>query len=469
MTHPIFLEIPYSDPVNLFAPLAHDKGALFFDSVPAGDLEWPKGTGQYSFFATDPVYTLSSKNGDIDFQGDGVRGDPFSILQQSLKNFSIDHLPDLPPWQGGVGGFFSYDLCHHLEKLPKAKIDDMNFPDLMLGYYDVVVAFDHIQQKAWIISTGYPEMDPARRLARAQQRLGVLHSRLRPKKVLDHGPVLSNLSCNFEQESYQKIIQKGIDYIYDGDIFQVNLSRRLKGKLPDGCDLFRLYCRLRALNPAPFSAYYNCDPVYILSSSPERFLSLQGQHIETRPIKGTARRPANPSENRADDQHCLDVLRHSAKDQSENIMIVDLLRNDLSRVCLPHTVKTPALLEIETYATVHHLVSTVTGTLRPDCDAIDLLRATFPGGSITGAPKIRAMEIIAELEPTARGPYCGAIGYIGFDGFMDTNIAIRTIAVNGRDVCFQTGGGIVADSDPLAEYEETITKAAALSRVLCGV
>ena len=221
---------------------------------------------------------------------------------------------------------------------------------------------------------------------------------------------------------------------------------------------------LRERNPAPFAAYLNTGEVQIVSASPERFLELQGRQVETRPIKGTRPRGATPEE----DRRLGAELLASEKDRAENVMIVDLLRNDLSRVCRDHTVLTPEICVLESFATVHHLVSTVTGELRPGLDAVDLLRATFPGGSITGAPKIRAMEIIAELEPTRRGPYCGAIGWLGGDGWMDTSITIRTYAIKDGMVAFQAGGGIVADSDPAAEYEETLDKARALIEALQG-
>jgi para-aminobenzoate synthetase component 1 len=255
-----------------------------------------------------------------------------------------------------------------------------------------------------------------------------------------------------------------IDYIYAGDIYQANLSQRFQTILPEGDSPFALYQRLRRLNPAPFAAYLNFGDIVIASASPERFLQLRGGWVETRPIKGTRPRGATPVEDKA---HARELLA-SEKDRAENVMIVDLLRNDLSRVCRDHTVTVPELCVLESYATVHHLVSTVVGQLNPGATAIDLLRATFPGGSITGAPKIRAMEIIAALEPTQRGPYCGSIGYVGFDGNIDSSITIRTYAIKNNVVTFQAGGGIVADSDPAAEYEETLTKAGALMEAVRG-
>jgi para-aminobenzoate synthetase component 1 len=253
-----------------------------------------------------------------------------------------------------------------------------------------------------------------------------------------------------------------VDYIQAADIVQANLSQRVLADLPVGLDGWGLYRRLRARNPAPFAAYLRTAGIEIVSASPERFLKLAERQVETRPIKGTRPRGATPEE----DRKLGEELLASEKDRAENVMIVDLLRNDLSRVCRDHTVLTPEICKLESFATVHHLFSTVTGELKDGATAVDLLKATFPGGSITGAPKIRAMEIIAELEPTRRGPYCGAIGWLGFDGDMDTSITIRTYAIKGRTVTFQAGGGIVADSDPAAEYEESQDKARALVQAL---
>jgi len=455
MKQALYQEIAYHDPFPMFSAFAHKKGAIFLDSA---------GIGRYSFWAMDPLKTLTSKNGEIYFQGKTFEGDPFLVLQESLKEFKLAPHTDLPSWQGGVAGYFSYDLCHHLEKLPRPGLDDFEFPDLVLGYYDVVAAYDHQDKKAWVFSTGYPEHVEEKRLKGAQRRLDEFLKQLAEAKPLSLGQpdALPGLNCNFTPETYQESVQKVIDYIYAGDIFQANLSRRLSANLPEGYDFLSLYGKLRQENPAPFSAYFNAAPTNILSSSPERFLKLDQGSVETRPIKGTRRRSEDPKL----DLELAQELLNSEKDQAENIMIVDLMRNDLSKVCEPFSVQVPSLLALETYATVHHLVSTVTGTLKQGLDAVDLLRATFPGGSIAGAPKIRAMEIIAELEQVQRGPYCGSIGYIGFDGTMDLSITIRTLAAQGNKICFQIGGGIVADSTPFGEFQETETKAVALTKAL---
>jgi para-aminobenzoate synthetase component 1 len=260
-------------------------------------------------------------------------------------------------------------------------------------------------------------------------------------------------------------VQKVIDYILAGDIFEANISQRFKADLPAGLAPFDLYRRLREINPAPFAAYLNFKDTQLASASPERFLKLSAGYVETRPIKGT--RPRGKSEE--EDATLARELVASEKDWAENVMIVDLLRNDLSRVCENHSVQVPQLCGLESYPSVHHLVSVVTGRLRSGMGALDLLKAAFPGGSITGAPKLRAMEIIAELEPTRRGPYCGSVAYLGFDGALDSSIIIRSFCIRQGQVSFQAGGAVVADSVPRQEQEEVLAKAGALFRALGSV
>jgi para-aminobenzoate synthetase component 1 len=270
-----------------------------------------------------------------------------------------------------------------------------------------------------------------------------------------------NVTSNFSREGYEAAVRRTVEYIHAGDCFQVNLSQRLLAPLREYP--LELYGRLRELNPAPFSAYFDLGDFQILSASPERFLRVYPDgEVETRPIKGTRPRGRTPEEDAA----LIRDLANSPKDRAENVMIVDLLRNDIGKVCEYGSVRVPQVCEVETFRFVHHLVSEVRGKLRPGLGPLDLLAAAFPGGSVTGAPKVRAMEIIAELEPTARGPYCGCLGWIGFDGAMDTNILIRTFTAGRGWVQFPVGGGIVADSDPAREYEETLHKAAGLLRAL---
>ncbi|MGH7172308.1 MAG: aminodeoxychorismate synthase component I, partial [Gemmataceae bacterium] len=273
-------------------------------------------------------------------------------------------------------------------------------------------------------------------------------------------PGFAGVFSNFDRPGYLAAVRRAIEYIHAGDCFQVNLSQRLLHAIT--LSPLELYARLRERNPAPFAGYFDLGDFVLASASPERFLRVEDGRVETRPIKGTRPRGQTLEE----DARQRDELLHSAKDRAENVMIIDLLRNDLGRVCAYGSVQVPAVCRLESYRTVHHLVSEVVGRLRPELGPIDLLRAAFPGGSVTGAPKVRAMEIIAELEPTARGPYCGSLGYIGFDGSMDTNILIRTVTIGRGWMQFPVGGGIVADSTPAAEYEETLHKAEGLLRAL---
>jgi len=457
---PLVYEIPYQDPLCVFTLFKEQSGALLLQSA-----QLRLGSGRYSFIAVEPFATLVSKNGNIKLNEKERVGDPFVILQQELARFSQIHYPELPPFQGGVAGYFGYDLCHHLENVSFIAEDDMQFPDMALGFYDVVIGFDEVEKRAWIFSSGHPKEENERK-EYAKKRLKKLLNQLGQRSI---GFSPSTVCCdekaitsNFTALTYSQAVNKVIESILAGDIFEANISQRFRTFLPRGLTAFDLYWRLTVSNPVPFAAYIHLADTVIVSSSPERFIKLTGRHVETCPIKGTRGR----GDTSTNDAKLANELLTSEKDRAENMMIVDLLRNDLSRVCLPHSVKAPILCQLETYPSVHHLVSVVTGTLVDGITAIDLLRAAFPGGSITGAPKIRAMEVIADIEPTARGPYCGSIGYIGFNGDMDTSITIRTFCIKNNNITFQTGGAVVADSDPDAEYQETLIKANALKRVL---
>jgi para-aminobenzoate synthetase component I len=454
--------IPYTDPVKIFNHFHKKPWSILLDSASLHPT-----LGRYSFIAIDPFKVISSKNAKTYINEQYVGNDPFSILQEQLRQYRLTSYEKLLPFQGGIAGFFGYDLCRQLEKKINVPIqDDMQYPDMVLGFYDLVIGFDHIKQKAWIFSSGLPEKNSSKRSQRAEQRLQWLTKELaktnQSSLSISVGKITDEIFANFTRESYQYAVKKVIDYIYAGDVFEANISQRFQCKLAENISPFTLYQKVRQVNPAPFSAYFNANTTVIASASPERFLCLKNGQIETRPIKGTRPRGKNA---RQDILYAQELLR-SKKDRAENIMIVDLMRNDLSRVCESNSIQVPQLCRLESYATVHHLVSAVTGKMRCDCDAIDLLRATFPGGSITGAPKVRAMEIIYEIEANCRGPYCGSVGYISFDGNMDTSILIRTYSIKNNIVCFQAGGAVTAGSDPNDEYEETLTKAAALRHAL---
>jgi para-aminobenzoate synthetase component 1 len=459
--------------MEVFQRLAGLPHVLFFDSV----LRHP-ALGRYSFLMADPFEWLWARGSRTYVSGEArprEPADPFAVLAERLGRFRREQLPGLPPFQGGAAGLLGYDLCRHLERLPRPRQDEFQVPDLAIGLYDWVVAFDHVQDRAWLISTGFPEPDPAAQRRRAERRGQAVLQQLQavpgpvssvtvapPEYLAEQWPVegIAGLTSNFSRTGYLNAVRRVIDYIAAGDCFQVNLAQRLLYPA-DGRPL-DLYRRLRQRNPATFAGYLDLGSFQIASASPERFLRVENGDVETRPIKGTRPRGTTPAE----DERRRSELLESAKDRAENIMIVDLLRNDLGRVCRYGSVRVPAVCRLESYPYVHHLVSEVRGRLRPELGPVDLLRAAFPGGSVTGAPKIRAMEIIAKLEPTARGPYCGSLGYIGFDGSLDTNILIRTFTVGRGWIQFPVGGGIVADSEPEREYEETWHKAAGLLRAL---
>jgi len=462
----IIEETGFLDPVRVFESLKDRPLSFFLDSGMNHER-----LGRYSFLGSDPFLVFRSKRDRVGIWQNGTyqekRADPFRVLQALLRRHQLPGSAPVPV-AAGAFGYFAYDLGWQLEKLPDRAEDDLGLPDCYLGFYDRLVAVDHLERKAYLTSTGLPESG-SNAPVRARQRLEELEALVaRPGGQIsvreEAEPLLPEnslqITAHFSRETYRRAVQKARDYIAAGDIFQVNLSQRFACPLLTSPWL--LYQRLRRINPAPFAAYLNYPEVVVASASPERFLQVRNRVVETRPIKGTRRRGKNPAEDRS----LRTELLNSGKDRAELVMIIDLERNDLGRVCSFGTVHVPELISLEEYATVFHLVSTVKGTLAPEKDLVDLLKATSPGGSITGAPKIRAMEIIEELEPVKRGIYTGSIGYLGFDGSADLNIAIRTFIIKDRAVYFQVGGGIVADSDPDAEYWETIDKARALVRAL---
>lgn len=450
--------------VDCFQRLADQPACLFLDSALAH-----RQLGRYSFVTADPFHFLAGS----------LQNAPGALeeLRRRLWEWRCTAVPGLPPFQGGAAGLFAYDLNRIFERIPQSQTIDFPLPVLAVGFYDVVLAFDHQQGCGWLISTGLPEPERHARLTRARQRAALFRqwldrplSRVQPARPQPDTqaqpasqypvPGIIGITSNFSREQYLAAIERVIEYIRAGDVFQVNLSQRLlcAARWPSS----ELYLRLRKANPAPFAGYFDLGAAQVLSSSPERFLCVRDRHVETRPIKGTCRRLLQPEAT----LFAGDVLRQSEKDRAENVMIVDLLRNDLSRVCRPESVRVAELCSLETYQYVLHLVSVVVGCLRDEVEPMDLLPAAFPGGSVTGAPKVRAMQIIAELEPTPRGAYCGSLGYIGFDGTMDLNILIRTITASGGWWQIPVGGGITIQSQPLAEYRETLDKAAGMLAAL---
>jgi len=469
---PLVEEIrPLCGEEELFLRLAGRRHCLFLDSA----MRDP-ALGRYSFLAAEPFEYLEFTPDEADRGADWL-----GLLAQRMAEYRAASVPGLPPFQGGAAGLLSYDLGRQLETLPRARIDEFQAPALAVGFYDVVIALDHYERRGWIVSQGFPEVEPAARLDRAARRLKEVRSWLsgpvpeapRSARRSALAPVAADelapqsaaggvegLTSNFSRQGYLHAVRRAIEYVYAGDVFQVNLAQRL---LYPACDdPADFYLRLRRRNPAPFAGYFDLGGFQIVSASPERFLTVRAGAVEARPIKGTRPRTAQPEA----DRRAAEALQSSEKDRAENVMIVDLLRNDLSKVCRAQSVCVSRLCGLEVYAYVQHLVSVIRGRLRDECGPMDLVKAAFPGGSVTGAPKIRAMEIIAELEPTARGPYCGSLGYLGFDGSMDLNILIRTITAGRGWWQFPVGGGIVAQSDPQQEYQETWDKAEGLLRAL---
>ena len=428
-------------PLCAFDRIKDSPFSFFLDSAIASNK-----LGRYSFMGERPFLVFKSKKDNITLdwmtKRETVKGNPFLVLKKLLKSFHIDERADLPFIGGGVG-YFSYDLKDFNERLPDRAIDDLNIPDCMICFYDTILAFDHLKEEWLAISSG-----PSRQKARLES----LKERISVCKP--------ELESNFTRDSYIKTVLKAKEYIKKGDIYQVNLSQRFTVKLER--DPWELYGILRKINPAPFASFLNFGDIKIVSASPERFLKIRGRHIETRPIKGTRPRGKTPDE----DARLRKDLTSSEKDRAENLMIIDLERNDLGRVSEYGSVSVQEFMSCEEYATVFHLTSAVQGKLRKNIDSMDCFMNCFPGGSITGAPKIRSMEIIEELEPVKRGIYTGSIGYIGFNGNIDTSIVIRTLVIKGNDAYFHVGGGIVHDSDPVREYQETLDKARALREAL---
>jgi len=365
----------------------------------------------------------------------------------------VDAVPGVP-FAGGALGYLGYDLGRRFEHLASQAEADIGMPELAIGIYDWAVVVDHERRRAWLVGQG--------RDAKTFDEWEALQRRVESgsSAVLPAFEVVSAVEASFDSDTYADAFRAIQDHIRRGDCYQVNLTQRFTARARG--DAWHAYLQLRQINPAPFSAYLKHPAGTILSSSPERFLRLKGGHVQTRPIKGTRPRDAD----KARDQRLSHDLAASAKDRAENVMIVDLLRNDLGKSCVPGSIHASKLFSVESFASVHHLVSTVEGRLRPDQHAVDLIRGCFPGGSITGAPKLRSMQIIEALEPYRRSVYCGAIGYIGFDGDMDTNVAIRTLLKADDRIHAWAGGGIVADSVLEAEYQESFDKAAALLAVL---
>ena len=455
--------LPYTeDTATLFERLLGRPGAVFLDSGAARG-----GQGRYDILAADPGSLIRSRDGHttVESAGGGRRdhsGDPFEVVRAHI--WDREYLDCAPrdcapcPFQTGAIGYFGYDLGRRIERLPQIAADRERVPEILLGIYDWAAIADHRRRELSLVGRpgerfGQDDFEAVLRLLSAPAPAAPAHPP--PAACRIRSPPVANMDRRGYIERFQTI--QG--YIRSGDCYQVNLAQKFTVEIE--CDPWQLYRRLRQLNPAPFSAYLDFGDLQVLSISPENFLRLRGSHVQTLPVKGTRPRRRTPEQDRRE----IEALRHSDKDRAENLMIVDLLRNDIGKNCSPGSIRVSRLFDIESFANVHHMVSAIEGELAADRDALHLLQGCFPGGSITGAPKLRSMEIIEELEPDRRGVYCGAIGYLSRHGDMDLSVAIRTACHLPGRVVFHGGGGIVADSVAEAEYQETLDKVSSMMRL----
>lgn len=467
-TIPVSARLPLDTetPITVYSKVATEKPSFLLESVEGG-----KMLGRYSFIGLDPIVFLASHRGTTTVQWNGKKkvaaGDPFAILENILKEFNSPEMEDMPPFYGGAVGYLGYDMVRHIERIPDRGNGETGVPDCLLMIPGVTVIMDHASHTVTVVATTRPEGDCRTEYHRAVTRISDLMARIsggRPPAGLPATPGAGSrpvtIRSNMTKEAYMAKVETAKEYIRSGDILQVVLSRRLD--LNFRGDPFRVYRRLRTNNPSPYLYYLDMGEVVLAGSSPEMLVRVQNRNIETRPIAGTRPRGRNSAE----DAGLAADLLSDIKERAEHLMLVDLGRNDVGRVSKPGTVKVPQFMEVERYSHVMHLVSSVKGEIEDGLTGLDALKACFPAGTVSGAPKVRAMQIIEELEPSRRGPYAGAVGYLGFNGNTDTAIAIRTIVFHGNNASIQVGAGIVADSDPAGEFDETENKAEALIKAL---
>jgi anthranilate synthase component 1 len=470
-----FLKLGSGDAALRSGEAASARGrdyAFLLESVEGGEK-----VGRYSFLGSQPYLIFESKDCQVRITGPDGREtrelapntDPLTVLKQLLLRRRFVASPELPRFCGGAVGYLSYDLVRFFEELPDSTTDDLALPDCTLLFTDTCLIFDHLRRRILVVANAYVEDDADAAYDEAVAKIDAMVQRLarhmdRPHLLESAPPVSAALpvpaQANMTREQFMAGVRRAKEYIAAGDAIQVVLSQRLSQPLR--AEPFDVYRALRSLNPSPYMYYLSFGDLKIIGSSPERLVSEEEGEVITRPIAGSRRRGATAQE---DEALCAELLRDE-KERAEHIMLVDLGRNDIGRVCEPGTVQVDKLMTVERYSHVSHMVSNVRGRLAAGKDQFDVLRACFPAGTVSGAPKIRAMEIIDELEPTRRGPYAGAIGYFSFSGNMDTAITIRTVVVKDRTAYLQVGAGIVADSVPEHEYQETVNKAMALLRAL---
>ena len=480
---PVYRELPadLETPVSVYLKLQDEGPSFLLESISGGE-----AVARYSFIGVRPHKVFSAANGQVIINGVGLdqvtvpldgKSDPLAVLKAEMDTVQPVAVPGLPRFTGGAVGYLSYDGVRRFERLPDTTRDDLGLPEAVFMLTDTLVAFDHARQRLLVIANVPLEGDVHTAYRRATARIDEITARLRapipdadlfyryPGQLDVQAAAQTGYQgeSNLAQDEFEEVVRQAKEYIAAGDIFQVVLSQRFSGRTT--ARPFSIYRALRSLNPSPYMVFMrfpgglSTPPLHIIAGSPEMHVRLEGSTAELRPIAGTRPRGATPAEDAA----LADELLADEKERAEHIMLVDLGRNDLGRVCEYGSVRVKEMMVIERYSHVMHIVSNVVGRLVDGKDAFDLLRATFPAGTVSGAPKVRAMEIIEELEITRRGLYAGIIGYFSYDGNMDSCIAIRTIVMQGDRVHIQSGGGIVADSDPAREYEESVNKARALS------
>ena len=459
-------------PISAALKFADEENFFLLESAEAAER-----FGRYSFLGFDPKRTLSYRNGVYTVvDADGVREvaakDPFRGLAEIVGRKSVAPLPNLPAFVGGAVGYFSYDAMRYVERLPDAPPDDLGVPEAYFAVTDTLIVFDHLRHKVLVISLvdaanlrdveGEGFAAAYRRAADDIRRVAERLAAPTLHRALPAGDGTSlEVSSNFTRAGYEEAVEKAKEYIRAGDAFQIVPSQRFFAEIGD-LDPFLLYRGLRTVNPSPYMTYLKVGDLALVGASPEPLVRVEGRRVMTRPVAGTRRRGASPEE----DSLLAEELLADAKERAEHVMLVDLGRNDLGRVAEIGSVELESFMEVERYSHVMHIVSTVEGNLRAEYTALDALAAAFPAGTVSGAPKVRAMQIIDELEPTRRGPYAGAMGYYGMDGRLDTCITLRTALLKGGRAYFQAGAGVVADSVPSLEYEETRSKAGAMVRAL---
>ncbi len=446
--------------------------SFLLESVEGGE-KWAR----YSFLGTDPLLVLSAKNGRITLRHPDGRterlpdGNPLEALRELMRRFRPVAVPGLPRFQGGAVGFLAYDMVRHMERLPATVKDDLKLPDAVFMLSDTLLVFDNLRHRLLVIANAHVEARDEAALDqaydRAAVRIGMTLAKLgrpgrapAPFTLAAPGPLLAmgeeGFTSTMDEPAYTAAVRRAKEYIAAGDAYQIVVSRRLDCPLP--ADPFTIYRALRTINPSPYLFFLRLGKTTIVGSSPEVLVRVEGERVELRPIAGTRPRGANDVQDRAIEEE----MKTDPKERAEHVMLVDLGRNDVGRVSTLGSVQVTEFMTVERYSHVMHLVSNVVGARRPGADAIDVLQACFPAGTLSGAPKIRAMEIIDELEPTQRGPYGGAVGYLSYSGNVDSCITIRTIVCHGARASVQVGAGIVADSDPKTEWLETCSKARGL-------